>query len=298
MHIPPWLWFSFLHSSRQGNWDRVLRRYYTQSRRVRSTTLLTQWKEHLVEFPTNSQSILDYVSFYIANMEFCIQLFEYLKKEGPLHEDIQILLYETLLLKPFPSEPSLRDFVTNQTGLHFRGEDGFEAPNGYIKGLQALTMYKFDSSIASEFIAPIFAKAALESPIFATYGLPVLAASPCHRQLAFDATEQMEDSRILRIRALIERLENGDDKAIRVLLGLLQPKGTKYPARFITNPRALPLLSIALRSPETDAHKQLCKANERFVQKIVNIEDSALIDCVSLEHSSPKSTLTVSCLTT
>ena len=145
-------------------------------------------------------------------------------------------------------------------------------------------MYKFGGLRASESLAPMFAKAALDSPTFATYGLPVLAASKCHRQLAFDATEQMEDSRILRIRALIERLEDGDDKAIGVLLGFLQPKMTKYPTRWIMNSRALPLLNIALCSTNTKNHKLLSEANERFIAKLSSIEESSLVDWVTLEH--------------
>ena len=66
---------SFLCSPKEGNWSRILRRYYTESRRVRSTILLTHWKDHLAEYPTNSDYILDYVSFFPGDMEFCDQLF-------------------------------------------------------------------------------------------------------------------------------------------------------------------------------------------------------------------------------
>ena len=296
------IWFEdklacFLSSPKEGQWSRILRRYYTESRRVRSKTLLSQWNDHLAEFPTNSQNILDYVSFFPGDMKFCDQLFSYLKKHGPLFDDIRILLYETLLLKPFPNDPDLRDHVVSQVGSHLLGKDGFEAPVGYVKGLQALTIYKFGGSGASDNLAGTFAKDVLESPTFATYGLPVLAASECHRQLAFDSTEQMEDSRILRIRALIERLENGDNKAMGVLLGFLQPKETKYPTRWIMNSRALPLLKIALRSPNTKNKTQLREANQRFIAKLSNIKESSLVDCVTLEHLgsvsiSPRSTVT------
>ena len=274
----------FLCSAKKGQWSRILRRYYTESRRVRSKILLTRWNDHLAEFPTNSQYILDYVSFYQGDMEFCDQLFSYLKKQGPLFDDIQILLYETLLLKPFPNCSKLRSHVVSQVCSHFLGKDRFEAPAGYVKGLQALTMYKFGGARAAESLAPRFAKAVQESPTFATYGLPVLAASKDHRQLAFDVTEQMEDSRILRVRALIERLEHGDDKAMGVLLNLLQPKMTKYPTRLIMNSRALPFLNIALRSQDTKNRKRLSEATGRFIAKLSNIKDSSLVDWITLEH--------------
>ena len=275
---------SFLSSPREGQWSRILRRYYTESRRVRCTTLLTLWKDHLVQYPTNSQNILDYVSFFPGNLEFCEELFRYLEKHGPLHEDIQILLYETLLLKPFPNDTNLRKLVLNQIGSQFFDKNEFQSSVGYVKGLQALTMYKFGGLNAFEFIAPTFPKDALKSPTFATYGLPVLAASEDHRQIAFDGTEQMEDSRILRIRTLIERLEKGEDKAIGVLLGLLQPKETRHPTRWIINSRALPLAKIALRSSNTKSHKRLSSAIEGFIAKVKRTKDLNLIDWVTLDH--------------
>ena len=274
----------FLCSSKQGYWSRILRRYYTQSRRVRSTTLLNQWDSHLTEFPSDCQHILDYVSFFPGDMEFCDRLFGYLKRQGPLFDSIQILLYETLLLKPFPNEPNLRNHLVGLVRSHFLGEDGFEAPVGYVKGLQTLAIYKFGCSNGSDHLAPIFPSAALESPDFASYALPVLAASDHHRQLALDAIEQIEDSRILRIRALIERLENGDDRAIGVLLGLLQPKETKFPTSWVMNARALPLLKIALRCNNTPSLRRIQDAKKRFVEKIKNIKDATLVDWITLEH--------------
>ena len=274
----------FLCSPKEGQWSRILRRYYTESRRVGSKTLLTKWNDHLAEFPTNGHYILDYASFYVGDLEFCEQLFGYLKKQGSLFDDIQILMYETLLLKPFPNDSNLRDFVVKQIGCHLLGEDGFETPVGYIKGLQTLTMYKFGGSKAADIIAPTFARDVLDSPTYATYGLPVLAASECYREAAFGGTEQLEDSRILRIRALIERLENGDDRAMGVLLGLLQPKETKFPTRWILNSRALPLVKIALRSSNTKNQKRISQAIEKCIPKLTNIKDSNLIDWVTLDH--------------
>ena len=274
----------FLSSPQKGHWSRILKRYYTQSRRVRSNILHTKWVDHLTEFPFNGASILDYVSFIPGNIEFCEQLFEYLKGQGTLFDDIQILLYETLLLKPFSNDSSLRGYVVDQVSCHFFGKNGFETPAGYVKGLQALTMYKFGGSRASDILAPSFAADSLENPMFATYGLPVLAVSDSHRRLAFEETEQIDDSRIQRIRTLIERLAIGDEKAIGVLLGLLKPKCTKYPKRLIINPRVLPLLRISLRCRNSETHKRIHNATDKIVSKMSGAGDSGLVDWVTVEH--------------
>ena len=276
----------FLSSKNTGQWSRILSRYYTESRRVRSKTLLTKWRCHLVEFPTIGRYILDYVAFHKGDVDFCDQLFKYLREHGLLHEDVQILLYETLLLKPFPNDSYLRDHLVSLVQSHMLSKDGFEPPTGYVKGLQALTMYKFNPSKAFEFLSSSFTEDVLESPTFATYGLPVLAASVDSCQLALEGTEQMEDSRILRIRALVQRLENGDERATGVLLNLLQPKSTKYPTRQIVNARALPLLMIALRSPNTKRRNRILEASKRHISKLTSIEDPLLVDWLTVDHLS------------
>ena len=274
----------FLTPPYVGEWEQVLRRFYTQSKRIRSETLLAKWCEHLAEFPGSSAKILDYVSFFPGNMDFCDRFFSFLKRRGPLFDDIQILLYETLLLKPFPVDPEMRCHIFNLVNTHFSGNDGFEAPGGYVKGLQALAMYKFGGAKASDCVAETFAEIALESPVFATYGLPVLAASETHRAHAFGSTEQLEDSRILRVRTLIERLEGGDENAIGLLLGLLEPKTTKYPTRLIINTRALPLLKIARRSVDENARERVDQAARIQCTKLNEAMDSGLVDGFTLEH--------------
>ena len=275
----------FLTPPYEGQWDQILRRYYTQSKRIRSETLLRKWSEHLAHFPGSGAKILDYVSFFSGDMAFIEEFCSFLKRRGTLFDDVQILLYETLLLKPFPIDPEMRCYIFNQVNDHFLGNDEFEAPGGYVKGLQALTMYKFGGTKASDCVAETFAEIALESPIFATYGLPVLAASETQRPLAFASTEQLEDSRILRVRTLIERLEGGDENAIGFLLGLLEPKKTQYPTRLIINARALPLLGIARRSADENARERIDRSAQNHITKL-DAMDSDLLDGFTLEHLS------------
>ena len=83
---------TFLTCRRGGYESRILRRYYTEARRIRSKMLLCLWQEHLREFPSNAQSILDYVSFFEGTLGFCVEVFDFLKTHGELFEDLQILL--------------------------------------------------------------------------------------------------------------------------------------------------------------------------------------------------------------
>lgn len=274
----------FLDSAREGYWDRVLRRYYTESRRLGSKTLLRTWEKHLTDFPSDAQYILDYSAFSPGSLDFCMELFAHLKTYGPLFEDILILAYEALLLKPFPDDPILRGYVARQTYYHFLAKAGFERPSGYVEGLQALVIYKFGGPRAVSLLAPHFANKALENPVFASYAFPVLAASNAHRQQAFEGVEHIEDSSILRIRALIERLEKGDARATGMMLGLLEPKFTNLPIRAVVNPRVLPLLKVALRSTAPNNLTRIKNSMQRVARRVISTGDPELIDWVMLSH--------------
>lgn len=275
---------TFLSTRREGHWSRVLRRYYTESRRIRSRTLLRLWDQHLREFPSDARSILDYVSFSPGTLDFCSRLFDFLRSHGPLFEDLQILAYESLLLKPFPDDPILRSRVVHETYRHLLGSGGFDRPGGYVRGLQALTIYKFGGNRAAGLLAKRYATEAVESPVYATYAFPVIAASVRHQHWAFEAVEHIEDSRILRIRALIERLENGDNRATGLIIGLLDPKKTALPTRSVVNPRVLPLLKIALHSREPTTLTRLRNAIDNVAKKVRTTGSQELIDWVTLSH--------------
>ena len=275
---------TFLDSSSRGYRARVLRRYYTQSRKLRSKTLLRSWNEHLREFPGNAQSILDYVSFFEGTLGFCTQLFDFLKTHGALFEEFQILLYETLLLKPFPNDIILRNYVVRQCYLHYGGLRGFTRPGGYVRGLQSLVMFKFGGVRAAKLVARRFAHESVESPTFATYAFPVIAADRALRTTALEVIEHIEDPRIFRLKALVEHLVNGEKRATGLLIGLLDPRETKLPGRYVVNARALPLLEIARGTSNSARSSQLRQAVKNTAKKLRTADSSELIDRIALSH--------------
>lgn len=276
----------FLKHAREGHWSRVLRRYYTESRRVRSKTLRGLWREHLWDLPTEGTHIFDYLSFLPGSLKICEEIFEFLRREGGLHEDLEILAYEALLLVPFPNDCILRNYVTIQTYHHYSGAPDFGKPTGYVRGLQTLVIYKFGTAKAAGLLAKSFPSNAVKSPDFATYAFPVLVASGSHREPALAAMEHVEDPRILRLRTLVRLLEEGDERTHKMVLALLEPRITKLPTRAIVNPRALPLVKIAQRSSSTAARKRLQTSLTRVATKVLNSKgrDKGLIDRITLSH--------------
>ena len=275
---------TFLTSKRGGYELRILRRYYMQARRIRSKMLLYFWQEHLREFPSSAQSILDYVSFFGGTFSFCTELFDFLEAHGALFEDLQILLYETLLLRPFPNDGILRNYVVRQTYLRYAGLGNFTRPSGYVRALQALVMFKFGGVRAAKLVARRFTCEAVESPTFATYAFPVVATDLSLRRVAYEAIEHIEDPRILRLKALVEQLERGEQRATGLLIGLLDPKKTDLPARYVVNARALPLLEIARRAPASPKLSRLSAAMTNTAKKLKSADSSDLIDWIALSH--------------
>lgn len=274
----------FLLSERQGYWSRVLRRFYTESRRVGSKMLLNIWDKHLEEFPTDSRHILDYVVFFPGSIDTCERMFHFLRSHGPLFEDVQIAAYEALLNIPFPEDVTLRSYVVDQTYHHLFGNEGFVRPGGYVRGLQALTIFKFGGIQALSPLASGFPQDAVESPTYASYAYPALAANEDHRRAAMTSVRHIDDPRILRLRALIYRLDAGDKPATEMVLGLLVPKLTKLPSRAVVNPRALPLIEVALRSRDPGRVAEVKKAVDRIVRQVRDHGDPQLTDWVTLLH--------------
>ncbi len=90
----------------------------------------------------------------------------------------------------------------------------------------------------------------------------------------------------MRVRALIERLENGEMKVVHMLLGLLEPKKTELPKRYVVNPRSLPLLANALRTSDPAVITQIKRAMNSNVKKIQNYGDPRLTDEITQSHLS------------
>ena len=275
---------NFLASRKGGYESRILRRYYTESRRIRSKMLLGHWDRHLRDFPSNAQSILDYVSFFGGTLSSCKLMFRILRTQRALFEDIQVLLYETLLLKPFPNDSILRNYVVHQSYLHYTGLQGFARPSGYVRGLQTLVMFKFGGVRAAKLVAGRFEFEAVESPLFATYAFPVVASDRGLRPTAYEVIEHIEDPRLLRVKALVEHLERGEQRATGMLIGLLDPKETKLPDRYVVNSRALPLLEIARTNPTPARSNQRLRNAVSSATKKLQTGDSSLVDSIALSH--------------
>lgn len=237
-----------LESPRLRYWYRVLRRFYTESRRARSGTLANLAATHLREFPAESPHIFDYLAFHPDSRVLPDVFFEHVRREGRLYEDVQILGYEALLAAAFPDDGLLRWRIVRDAYHHFLGVDGFQKPSAYTRALVALTLYKFGAANGVKLLSRSFSATAEESVVFARQGFLVLYAVDAYKDGALEAIRRLDDPVLNQIERFVLALEAGDDKALGLTLGLLEPRETKAPTRLVSPARALPLLAICRRA--------------------------------------------------
>lgn len=239
----------FLNESpRLRYWFRVLRRFYTQSRRVRSGVLAGLAELHLREFPAEATHIFDYLTFHRDSGILPTIFFQHVQREGRLYEDVQILGYESVMSAAFLDDPLLRWSITKNAYDHFRGVAGYTRPTAYVRGLIALVLYKFGGPNAVTLIASEFPNQAEESPVYARQAFPVLYSIEACKDRAAEVIQSLNDPVLNQTLRFLRAIETGEDKAVGIALGLLEPRETKCPARLVVPARALPLLAVCRRA--------------------------------------------------
>ncbi len=94
--------------SRPKAWGRVLRRFYTNSRRLREPRLIDRWPEHLELSPDSARNIFEYLATYRLTQSRFDTLQEVLNRFGGVYEDIEILAHEYLCAAPNVGSDQLR----------------------------------------------------------------------------------------------------------------------------------------------------------------------------------------------
>ena len=241
----------FLKEKPHGRWDRVLRRFYTQSRRMGNAKLTRLAASHLETMPEHATHILDYLCFRSSSENSALvgTVFDILAKGGRLYEDTQILCYEWLLTAPFPDDPILRARVTHLTYSHLLGRDKFSRAIPYARGVMAFVILKFGGERALGRLCSVLEEEADLDREFTLNALYVLTACTTTDSRAWSAVEHVKDPYLWRLRRFLDAIRTGDRKAVGIALGLITMATTALPTRAIFRARALPLLYLLKRDP-------------------------------------------------
>jgi len=232
---------AFLQKEKIGSWERVLRRYYTESRRVGSNILEKYAIQHLKEFPSSAKHILEYLHGRPHTEELLNQIFKYLKSTENIYEDVEILTYELLLRWRCSYESKSK--IVKPALDHFFGRNEWATPlNEYCKGLIALLTYKYGNYDAISEIADYFNGSSEKH--FVRYTYLVLSATTDFEEIATRKVISSEDIGLRRLSGFIQLVKREPAKHYKLLKNYMQLRKKKLPDRYELEPRALPLFRI------------------------------------------------------
>lgn len=270
----------FLKKKGIENWERVLRRYYTESRRTNSSFLEDFAFEHINEYPSESEYILDYLEARPFREEILELSFGLLKNEESCCENVEILLYEFLMNWAIPNKKKIKDNCTNLALNHFFGRHGFSPPKtGYVRGLITLFCYKVSGRPALEEIEKYYK--GNNDLAFLKYAFCCLVATADFRDEAFKKATSIEDISLRRLETLFRDLENNCNRYSKLLKRFLSPRDKILPTRIIMPTRSLPLVKISRRDKQF--HSEWVKLCERAVKKLESPSAKELQDHLSID---------------
>lgn len=269
----------FLNSDKKENWDRILRRYYTESRRTGSPYLERLVWQHMNEFPSEAKSILTYLEARPFSESIFKQTMDFLKGEQNCYLDVEILVYEFLMRWSIPDEDPLREACWKNALNHFFGRQGYKPPKtGYVRGLISLLCYKVGGRPALYEIAKYYKGS--DDLQFLKYAFCSLAATEDFKELSFRKAASVEDISIRRLEKLFRDLEDRSCDYSQLLREAIKPSYKKFPKRVIMEPRSLPLVRICRRDEKF--RSEWVKICPRTLRELKKPSETTLHDHLSI----------------
>lgn len=249
---------------RKKAWERVLRRYYTLSRRIGDDSLMRWWDRHMTEAPGSAPHILEYLASFPLSTQRVERLQNVIKEFGGTYEDVDLLAIEYLVSAPNSDSKGLRTQITEWMWdvLH----NSYRA-NPRLAASSVLAIGKF--GYASDF-----------DRLGLMFWDQLETDSPCRQQMTvlllslgrIDAAQLPQllhgaSSTTAQHIRFLAALSARDKTASRMAAALLQPRERWHPFRHYVRPRAL-ILSPLVRqgwhgrwSKQEARWQQLMKGN-------------------------------------
>jgi hypothetical protein len=220
---------------RPRGWPRVLRRYYTYSRRLRHPYLLEKWPSHVDDSPDSARSIFDYLATYRLTEGRFNRLLVVLDRFGTVYEDIEILAHEYVSVAPSVDSTRLNRLIANWS---FTIVDREAETRPRIAAAACVTLGKFGENSHLDRLARMYGGWKRDT-VLRTQGATVLLA-----------TRRIDVAAVARLlgRSQLETIENlefliavatGEKQAVGMALSALEPVKKNAPDRVILKPRLL-----------------------------------------------------------
>jgi hypothetical protein len=267
---------------RPQRYDRVRRRYYTVFRRLGLDCWLPFVLEDLVSHPDGGKTLLEYVRSFPLSLDVVDRLYSAARVHRACYDDLALMYIETLATAPNGSEPDVWAAVA-KGALALAAELSNEAgqPRSLADWMLAYlvpVIGKFGSAaeqgrFLSKYVdaKPPQCVVRLQAfPMHVSRGTP--SAQVFQRDLA-----GLPWSSVLTI-DFVRAVEAGDDRAIDIVLGLLQPEVRLLPNRYMIHPRPLLLCGLLARSGGKDFPAAVSRSIKTLSKNPARLADHRLVE--------------------
>lgn len=266
---------------RPVRWDRVLRRYYTILRNIRSRLFLSE--PALVDIsriPSGARGILEYIRAFPISESSVRELFAIAIGWHDLYEDLALAIYETIVSAPNDGSASLRSTVVNET---------FEA----IRCLPNQGLRPEFSDIATSSLYVLLGKFGSPAEIGSLeahwdslergssawmQGLVILTANGTISEATLDGPAPAMSWTTAQNWSIVRALLRGDRKTASQFLGLVSPVLRLQPLRQYVHPRALVAAPLLDRAGELRWPKVRETLRTRLAENPLDLRDTRSID--------------------
>jgi hypothetical protein len=222
------------------SWTRVLRRYYTISRRLEDDFLLDLAPRHLVEAPDSARHIFDYLSAFRLTQKRFSEICTALEQLAGVHEDIELLVQEHAATVPNLGDSRLRSAVADWA-LERVKRYVPESPR--IASAAAVVLGKFGQPPHFEALEDLLETMSADS-VARQQTLLVLLGG---RRLSFDDFRTLTPaagSQALSHIAFLRALHEAEPRAVKMSMMLLRPILRNGPHRHTVRARLLFLAPV------------------------------------------------------
>ena len=232
-------------TTRPKAWGRVLRRYYTASRRLEDKYLLRWWPKHMQESPDSARNILDFLATFQLTKSRLRTLQSVLARFGGVYEDLDLLVREAVSQAPNNASVATREAYA-EWGLNTA--DAELEGNPRLASASILVIGKFGVERQLDELASMFrARMVTDTPARQQAVVVLLGCGRIDESDLINLLVQSSAESVQHLQFLLALIA-AEPRAVGTALSGLEPAERRGPDRWVTRPRMLfvaPLVASA-----------------------------------------------------
>lgn len=275
---------------RPRRWDRVLRRYYTVFRRLGVDSWLEHVQSDLREYPDGVRNFLEYVRAFPLTRPRASEMWESCDRLSVKYEDVPLLQLETIATSPVGDDVEVWRLVGDDAMDFARlVRDQVKAPRDLADWMLAASIPAIGKFASAENQQAIMDELIPTLPV---QSVARLQAFPLQLSLGQQSSAlfQAELAGLpwgsVMATDFIRGIEAGDERAIGVALGLLQPAIRLLPNRYQLHARPLLLIGLLRRLDEPRVTPVLGRAGSTLAKNPERLRDYRTIHLLGVGQPS------------